>query len=275
MTNDSSRRGPFKPSKKWRDKQDGDSEEPVSKLGVPLRPSYEMKSRQPGLESITAVPKPELPEVEAEWGMDVVEKRHIPWGWFILIGMMVGGLATWSISRVMQSEPELDALREQALLFMDSDVQSEMDARELIHRIEMSVNEFAMTSDVDARLELSRHPERVRELMEDHYSRHPLEPLGEVEITGMYPLSFGRFGGFWMIRLEQEDGTRRVMIVEAHDAGEALVDWETFVNYQPMDWDKFAMDRPAGMRWTSACMSRKLLSAAMNLPIRRCGTPTN
>jgi hypothetical protein len=36
------------------------------------------------------------------------------------------------------------------------------------------------------------------------------------------------------------------LIIEIDPAGKPLIDWETLVCYQPMPWDRFASERPAG-----------------------------
>lgn len=225
------------------------TEEPVERIGPDEntpRPKRFTKSRPPGTEALLTE-LPEAPELESAWGNETVDKRPLPWGWFALLGLLIAGGIGWSIVHVIKADPQLEAIRDEAESTLVREERSVLEARELIEGIQQAIHAFCAASDIEELLRVSRHPERVRPLMEDHYQRHPLEPLGLVEIQALRPLTLGRLGGFWMASAGLEDGNTANFIIQAEEGREARVDWETAVCYQPMAWDDFAETKPQGV----------------------------
>ena len=49
---------------------------------------------------------------------------------------------------------------------------------------------------------------------------------------------------FWLAVVELDNRKNQNLLVEIPPSGEPLIDWETLVCYQPMDWNAFARERP-------------------------------
>jgi hypothetical protein len=91
-----------------------------------------------------------------------------------------------------------------------------------------------------------RHPERVGPLMHAYYAKHPVSPGLLRRIRSLQPLTLDNRADFWMASVELADGSRRELIFEITGTLTPLIDWETLVCHQPMAWDDFVNERPAG-----------------------------
>lgn len=52
---------------------------------------------------------------------------------------------------------------------------------------------------------------------------------------------------FWVVRAEVEDGAPENLLLEQIGEADAKVDWETHVCHQPIPWDRYVNERPAGV----------------------------
>jgi hypothetical protein len=51
-----------------------------------------------------------------------------------------------------------------------------------------------------------------------------------------------------VVLITLDSGLEGKLVVEVNNPRDAKVDWETFVCWQPMEWDRFVKDRPEGYR---------------------------
>jgi hypothetical protein len=49
---------------------------------------------------------------------------------------------------------------------------------------------------------------------------------------------------FWLAVVELDNHKIQNLIIDVAPNGELLIDWETLVCYQPMEWDRFTKERP-------------------------------
>jgi hypothetical protein len=222
------------------------SAEPAQKLTVPVREEIEMRSNQPGIESLIDGDRITIEGLESAWGNASLERRPIPWGWFVLIAMALLGGAIWSLRHIVFAEEQLEVIRLETKSLLKNEETSLDSAREQIERIEQSLTAFCKAPNIDTMARFVRHPERVRPLMDDYYARHPFQPLGTTRIEALRPLTLGVYGDFWAATLRLQNGKKKNLIVQASECGETLVDWESAVNYQPMAWDDYVKKRPVG-----------------------------
>lgn len=218
----------------------------VRKLEVPLKEQLETRANEPTVDNLITVDRPTLEQMEADWGKATAERRPVPWGWFFLIGLLIAGVAIWSITRIRDAEEQLETIRIGTERILDIEETSILQARNQIERIEESLAIFSQAPDIDSMASIIRHPDRVKPLMEDHYSRHSFQPLGRPRIESMRPLTLGQHGDFWMATLSFDQSEKRNLIIQTDQDGPARIDWETFVCYQPMAWDDYARERPMG-----------------------------
>jgi hypothetical protein len=217
------------------------------RLELPGREDFETRTHQPGIEALieTATANPDL--LEHDWGKHSTDHKAIPWGWFVLIGLILGGAVIWSLSGVKEADNQADKIRVETQSVLGNDAQEELEASQLIDRIDVITRKFFDTTSVEALLRLVRHPERVRPLMERYYEGKPI-PLNRVIRTNLFqPVTLDNRSNFWMATVELADHSSCNLVLEILDSGEPRVDWETLVCYQPMRWDSFASERPAGL----------------------------
>lgn len=219
---------------------------PEMKLEVARRDEVETRSQEPGVEALMEQDRTGLELTETEWGAAATDRRPVPWGWFVLLGLLLVGGALWSLMRVRDAGEQLEVIRLETREILASEEESESAARQLIEAIEASVFAFSAAADVEAMAAFVRHPERVRPLMDDHYARHPFAPPTRPVIEVLQPLTLDLRADFWLASLAMPSGDKRNLLIEVPDADNVRIDWETAVCYQPIDWDEFAVTRPGG-----------------------------
>ena len=220
----------------------------VSKrLEVPDREDFESRTHQPGIEALIETEAANPDFMEREWGKNSTYRKAIPWGWFVLIGLILGGGMIWSLSGVKEADIQADKIRVETQSMVGNDAKEELEAAQLIDRIDAITRKFFDTTRIEDLTPLVRHSQRVRPLMDHFYGSKPI-PLNRVIRTNLFhPITLDHRSNFWMTTVELTDRSRRNLVLEILDSGEPRIDWETLVCYQPMKWDNFATTRPAGV----------------------------
>jgi hypothetical protein len=217
-----------------------------SRLDLPSREEVELRTHQPGIDvlikSTTVVPE----FTEDAWGEDAARKNPVPWGWFALIGLALAGALVWSLINLKESEMQAGQIRENTRSVLASEEEEETAARELVERIEAALKRYFKTVTVESLARQVRQPERVVPLMRNYYARQPLKVNSIASVRNLQPVTLGNRANFWIASVTLFDGTKPNLVIEIDPAGNPLIDWETQVCYQPMPWDEFARDRPAG-----------------------------
>ena len=220
--------------------------EVASRLDLPSRDEIELRTHQPGIDVLidSTAAVPEL--TEDAWGGSAARRHPIPWGWFVLIGLVIAGALTWSATHWGQAEKQAEQIREETESVLVSEAHEEQEARELVERIDAALRRFFTTVTVDSLARQVRHPDRVLPLMRKHYAHHPLRVNPIESVRTLQPVTLGKRANFWIASVALFDGWKPKLIIEIDPAGNPLIDWETLVCYQPMPWDEFARERPAG-----------------------------
>lgn len=216
------------------------------RLDVPTQEEYEIRSHQPGIEQLIEAEKTDPDYLEQAWGQEAAQQRNIPWGWFALIGLVLAGGVAWSLVGVKEAEVKVKESKRETQTAIVNEEQQDREAGQLIDRIEALTRKFFNTTNVEGLAALCRQPERVRPLMESYYADKPMAANPYVQTTMLQALTLENRGNFWMQGVELKDRTNRTMVVEILENGEPRIDWETLVCYQPIPWDKYATERPAG-----------------------------
>lgn len=185
----------------------------------------------------------EIGDLEEEWTEAGVARR-IPLGWILLVASVFVAAVVWSLLQVAESEERSEVLRVETETALEQEEQEELDARETIATIKEVAEKFYAAVTIEEMLPLVRHPSRVKSLMEDYYSRYPMEPDRVILVSGLEPVTIGNHGGFWVVQTTRESGDEGVLLVEAKSKKEAKADWESCVRYQPIDWTDFVINRP-------------------------------
>jgi hypothetical protein len=216
------------------------------RLDLPSREELELRTHQPGIEALIENEASNPDALEQNWGDESGARQPIPWGWFVLLGMIIAGALTWSLTRVKEAENQSDLIRIETDTVLVDEQQEEMEATQLIERIENTLKRFFAANSVESQTRMVRHPERVGPLMHAYYAKHPVSPGPLRRIRSLQPLTLDNRADFWMASVELADGSRRELIIEITADQSPLIDWETLVCHQPMAWDEFVHERPAG-----------------------------
>ncbi len=219
---------------------------PSQRLDVPAREDFESRTHQPGIEALIEQDAGNPDLLEKAWGEESTRHHGIPWGWFVLIGLILAGAIFWSLSGVTESDSRAQEIRVATVEVLGDQAEEELEAARLIDRIDAATRKFFTATSVAELARVSRHPERVQPLMDAFYKAQPI-PANRVLRTGQFqPLTLDNRADFWMATVEMADRSSRNVIVEILPDGEPRIDWETLVLYQPMAWDDFATERPRG-----------------------------
>lgn len=215
---------------------------PEARLVAAGKDEMKTRSNEPDVGSLIEKDAEQQPE---QWETAEVSKG-LPWGWMALVGCAFAAGILWSLIEVSRSDDRRDELVEEAKEVLEKEQQEEMEAGEMIDTIEKVVGNYFDSRTVEELLRYVRHAERVKPLMEKQYAEKPLVPMRVKAIQSLDPLTIDSRATFWMVTCELEDGSTDQLLVEVISPTVAKVDWETTVCYQPMDWDKFAKERPEG-----------------------------
>jgi hypothetical protein len=211
------------------------------RLELPAKDEAELRTHQPGIDSLIES-EPDIPELlEQKWGDGEAHRKSIPWGWFALITIIVTGAVVWSSSRVGKSEVLAKQIRTQTESTLVNEAMAEREAAELVDRLDKAVCDFFAATSVESLISKVRHPTRLASLLREYYADQVLDLGRLVEIESLRPLS----ENFWTASVVMGDRQTHYLILEVLESGEALVDWEAWVCYQPILWDDFVARRPA------------------------------
>lgn len=211
--------------------------------GEGLQDKIKARTNEPDIGSL--IEKDEiLPE--EEWETSGTKGRKLPWGWVVLIGCVFAGGVLWSLVAVKRSDKRLESMAEKTGEVIEKSMEEEKDAEDLVAGIETAVSGFFGSGSVEEMLGFVRQRQRVAPLMENHYGKKPLETVRLENVRSLAPVTVDNRATFWIATCELEDGRNLQVLVEAGSPDGAKVDWETYINYQPMDWDDFARSRPGG-----------------------------
>lgn len=218
-----------------------------TRLDVPVHEEFEIRTHQPGIESLIEA-GPSAPELlEADWGKQAAHHRSIPWGWFVLLGLLLTGAAIWSLGRISEAGGQADQILVATQSTLAEDAKENLEASQLIERIEAATQSYFLAADAQTLASHSRQPGRVAPLIRRHYGGKPIPQNPVLRTLLLQPLTLDHRANFWMHSVELENQESRNVIIEILDSGEPKIDWETFVCHQPMAWDTFALERPSGV----------------------------
>ena len=215
-------------------------------IELPIKVEGERRTHQPGIESIIEVTPAQPDVLEQNWSQNATRRHSIPWGWITIIALTITGAVLWSLTSIKNSDVQATQIRVATASSIDNEQQQERDANQLIDRIDTALRDFFNTTSVESLIRLVRQPERVAPLMRRYYAGKPVF-AGPIKTVKMFrPLTLDNCGNFWMTSVVLANGQSRNVIIEVTKSGEALIDWETLVCYQPMAWDDFVAQRPSG-----------------------------
>lgn len=208
---------------------------------------FEIRSRRAGIKAYLETNAANTKLHAQEFGRFLVRHNGIPLGWMILIGLLLAGGVFWSLNRVKRGGVRAGQIRATTESVLDKNAREDQEATALVLRIDAATRKFFNTTSIGELALLVRQPERVRPLMESYYDGKTIPPNRFLRTKVLQPITLDKRADFWMEVVELADHETRNLVVEILASGEPKIDWETLVCHQPMKWDTFAIERPAGI----------------------------
>jgi len=190
---------------------------------------------------------------ETDWLEDEEEtgKLAVPVGWFVLLGAGLLGILVWVIFQTRSNrddtgdlEAGLQGIGESGSTGTKAAARGVKLAEAEKHFAEMErvITNFLAAKTVEEKVKFVRHPERILPLMKGYYERHQLEPLTFKE-TSEYHIASLEQRPFMALKVEVEEGEGVAVLVEDLPDG-MLVDWESYVCYEPITPEKYVEEKP-------------------------------
>lgn len=203
------------------------------------------RSHEPGVETLIETEIAPVISDEVRWGEEVKHRTPLPWGWFVLLGLILLGALGWSLNYVIQADHGVKGVQQQVSQTAAGTEATDREIALSIGVMEQTVRKFCEARSLEELLPLVRQPVRVRPLMEKFYAETPVQPLGFKRTKDFQGTTLGTVNSFWAFKVVVGNGRTKLLLVE-EDNGAFRVDWETAVTYQPMPWDRYAAERPQG-----------------------------
>lgn len=215
-----------------------------ARLVEPSRAFHDGRSQEPDVDTLLAAPIAAETE-ESAWDQPKGHREPVPWGWFALVGLLLGGAIVWAAFRLQEGNVVVQEVRQSAVETLQEEERLDDEARDSIQSIEAAAVQFCKAETTEQLLKIVRHRERVAPLIEDYYKMQPIKRGNRIKMKLIQPLPNIDEGMFWVVSMEV-DGATRAFLVETQPDGTAKIDWESTVCHQPMPWDEFATERSGG-----------------------------
>ena len=170
--------------------------------------------------------------------------RAIPMGWLALIVLLLLLLGGWGVAMLNRGADHLRS-REAAAHTWDEKTSSEtVSAEEWLERLEVRVEGYLRSSEIEEKASYVRNRRRVLPLMKDYYLRHPLPVEKVSSIENILPTEIGK-RPFFVVEVAVE-GKEELELLLAEDCedGELRFDWESEVTYQPVGVADYIENKP-------------------------------
>lgn len=216
-----------------------------TRLDLPSKELVNLRTHQPGIEVILEPLGESAKELEETWEEAKSQQKPTPWGWFFLIAVAAIAAVSWSLIHVKNAQESLQSEKKEQISTLDEDEKEEMESLRLVDQIDNTIRGYYTATTVDELVRHVRHPERVEPMIREYYDRKTtvFDRMAK-SIRGLQPLTLDKKANFFTTNVILSDGKTRSVILEILPSGEAKIDWETLVGYQPMNWDRFATTRP-------------------------------
>jgi hypothetical protein len=222
----------------------GPAPETAERIEAEGRENFDGRSIDPTIDAILD-PQEAAENIEQPWGREGTRLAGIPYGWFILIALVVAGAGVWSLRSMKKGEESVVRVQETVREKVEEDEKNEAAALELVGAVEAAARNYLAADTLEEILPLIREPERVRPLIEETWAANPPRSRRFKRLAMFQPAVIeGR--SFWVIQAEIEDAPSESLLLEELANHEVKVDWETQACYQPLPWDSFATTRPVG-----------------------------
>lgn len=189
------------------------------------------------------------PEKEWHEGMEEKESTKVPMGWFVLLGLGLAGVVVWASLQSLTADrgDDVEIINPEGL-FTDkplgklAEIEAQRAAEKHFKDMEAAVSGFLAADTIEGKAEFVRHRERVLPLMKKFYKDYPLV-VTEFSSTEEYRITSLNYRPFLALKAEDVDGEHYPILLEDTKEG-ILVDWESFVCFQPIPPETYVEEKP-------------------------------
>ena len=219
------------------------------RLEVPSSDESKLRDHDPGAITLVRLDLGNPDQMEEAWTEGIKDHHVVPWGWLVLLGLLIAGSVIWLLASLGKPDDQApNSVAEVENRAANTQKRSQ-EAGQLIELIQKTTRGFFEARTLDSLVRFVRQPGRVRPLMEKYYTAKPVASQHLSSFKFLQPLALDESPNFWMASVELENREIRDLLIEITPLGEARIDWETAVCYQPMKWDDFARTRPKGISY--------------------------
>jgi len=166
-----------------------------------------------------------------------------PVGWFVLTGLVICGLGGWAVLSLFKAQPEIKAAAEVKQEILKDNEKENIQVKLVLRKMEDCARNYLAADSIETLLPYVRHPERVKPFMETYYQSHPIKPGAFERFNRIRSMGLAGFS-FVYTDTRLKDGQSHKILLEELENGSFLVDWESDVCYQPIEWEEYIKKRP-------------------------------
>jgi len=178
--------------------------------------------------------------MEKQWGS---ESWEILPGWVMLFSLLVLSALGYAVYLLMNMSEHEGKKIEAGKAQVDEYAIETARAETLVKTIDTTVRQYLAAETLAEKLRYVRHADVIKTRMETYYASHPLTPAKCRVVTDYSPLTVGT-KTFWRVVAPVGNDQGEAILVEQLSDTEVKVDWESHVHYQPMEWDRYAAEKP-------------------------------
>lgn len=178
--------------------------------------------------------------MEKQWGS---KKWNVPSGWVILFSMLVLSALGYLGYLLMHMRGYEDQKIKAGKAHLDEYAADSVQEETLVKSIEATVRQYLAAESIGEKLRHVRHADAMKTRMENYYASQPLTPVNCQVVTNYNLLTIGN-KTFWYVVAHMDNRLKEGILVEQLSYTEVKVDWESHVHYQPMEWNRYAAEKP-------------------------------
>lgn len=163
--------------------------------------------------------------------------RVIPMGWFYLLGLGMLGVVVWMGLQIFSGNGEPAGLPPNGRGAESNEQEARERAAAHFTQMEEVVSAFLAADTIEERLKYARHPQRIRPLMEEYHRGREIKTYTFEQVASYLSASLSK-RPFIALSVRTKEDEALPVLVEDHEEG-LLVDWESFVCYNPMSPEEF------------------------------------
>lgn len=177
-------------------------------------------------------------DIENQFGTTLKQRKHLK----LTLIIVSAAFAVATLAIIYQNQLFLKSPHEVENQTVVQEREQREEAEKNLKSLEECIRRYSTESDVKIRATYVRHGEELWPSMADYYKnkKHDVHTLERIE--NIIPLALGK-GDFSIVDCFYTDHAKTQYIVEKVQ-GKYLLDWESNVCYQPMEWDSYLATRP-------------------------------